>query len=1576
MGRSALILASVWSFVACTEDPPPERLRNAIAEVAEADIRASIVGNDVEILFPLRRHLEGTLGARIEVKLADEEAAEPTTLAEGSISVSQSEPLARHRIVLEGAGEGLERAETALRILDWRVFTDDDDLYGQRSLYSALGRLEVQLRGPTELAETGSSPLRVIVRDPDTFEAIESAEVSAVLAVEEGEEHALFTGTTDARGELFETVAMPEGVASGTIRVTVRHDDAEVWATHAVARRNDDRLYLSTDKTIYKPGQTIELRLLAVEGTARTPLASREVLFEARDGRGNKVFRRRGNTDAFGVAAISVPTDSRVIEGDWRFAAEIEGRRTELTIPVERYNLPRMRIDVTSDREFALPGERVAGRVHAAYMFGEPVIGGSITVEAATGDGTIVGSASGVTDADGSFDFEVVVPESIRSEALEEHGDSLRMTATVVDPAAQRELGQSAVVLAAAPIRINLLAADGSFTTSAENLAYVVVTDPLGRPLAADLELRGATEQSLRAEAAGVAPVRFTPTAEALTITALDGAGRTHTREFDVSGADGAVLRVSSDRATYRAGDLATVRVSASPEIERAFVDVYRGAIGIESAELDLRGGEATIELPITEELGGLLVVDALALAGEEVVRSSRALLVEQDDRLELDLRADRASYMPGSEARIEITATDPSGAPQVTAVGLTVVDEAAFVLGGEPRVRIGQVFGLDPRVLPDSVEIAGRTANDLLATEDPTAREELAGLLFARAGNVASPSFDYNSVAAELPVVTSAVAARAVRDASQLVSEFSEMVGRGSLSAEQARLALTRARLVDPFGLYYRIAMTKGDWDQDILEVTSAGPDEIWDNRDDVHAEVEVWLFGGGRFAEADDFARGGPVPGAAPAPMEPAEGGETATVRSDFRETALVAPTLVTDARGRASVSLRLPHSITTWRASADGSTATGRVGNSVHRFRTFQDFFVDFSMPTDLAVGDVLELPAVVYNYTDTTQSVTVALDDAAWFDILSTSSQVVSLGASEVRAVKFRIEVTGAGEQTLTIRGSGGSIADAIVRGVSVEPAGIPEDETFSGQVSTLARHTVNLPSDVVPGGSYLELSLTPGFASEAVMGLESMVQEPNGCFEQTTATAWPNTLVANYLEVTGQMTPELHETIVGTVTRGYQRLLTFESPTGGFNWWGDTDPGNRILSAIMLWHLKDLEPLIETDPAVRDRTVAWLVAQQAADGSWPSGDALHAGNETLGTSVARTTAFIAWALAHTGWADDAVARAAGYLRSNVPTDQDLYANALAANALVMVDRGGATTNMLLGRLDAMRTDLGDDGTVWHTDEPSWTGAGGDMAAVETTGLVAYGLMRASAYPDDAAGALRFIASNKDAVGTWYNTQATVNALRALSAAASPMGSDATGTLTVLVGGVPVETIAIDRENNDLVRRFDLTRHLRAGATDVELRMAGTGDVSYRLTRRAYRPAAPAAEGPLELALEYDRTSTTVGAPISVIARAHNNDVETRQQVMVRIGRAPGFDPRTEDLDGLVSSRAVSRYEVREDDVTFYLMNMEPGENRELRFRLTPGLVVEATAPESSIYAYYEPTLRAVVAPQRFTVTGAR
>lgn len=1591
--RAALPLCILGTILAigCNQDPgPPERLTNGIAGVDESLIRAALSGDDVEIELPLRRFAEGEISGRIVLRLIDVSEASPRTLGRAEVPFRQSTPMEHHALRVEGAGAGLERVDTAPIVIDWTVQSDSNDLFGKRSLFAALGNLDVSLRGPTELE--GESPLRVVVRDPISQAPVAGAEVTAVLLVGEGEEqvsHELFEGTTDARGELLEAVALPDGVDAGAVRVTVAHETAQVWATRRVTRRNDGQMYLSSDKTIYKPGQEVQLRLLALEGVDRAPVADTEVVFEARDGRGNKVFKRGARTDAFGVASIAVPIDSRVNEGDWRFTALIGERRADLDLPVERYNLPRIQVRVTGDREFVLPGQRLGGRVDAQYLFGEPVIGGSVVLTAQTATGAHVGTMSGTTDDEGGFAFELEVPEYLRSEALEDRGDTLLMTAQVVDTAGQEEAGQGGVVLAAAPIRIHLIPDHLALADDGESVAYLVVTDPMGRPLRADLSLDGAEVDALATDASGVAELRYAGEGFDLEVTALDGAGRTHTRSFTLGGETGPRVRVAAERRIYRPGETATFRVAGSPDVSRVYLDVYRGARGVLSAEVDLVGGEAELRVPITDELGGLLVVDALALLDSgDRVRSTSPVLVERDDRVRVTIAPDRETYGPGDEATLEVRVTDAAGDPQVASVGLTVVDEAAFVLGGEPTTSIGQVFGLDPRVLPPTVDVAGRGPADLLAVEDDEERELLARLLFARAGEVAAPSFDYNSMAEELPRVVSSLSARVQIDAQALLEDLQMLADNGRLTRDNAASFVATRRRFDPFARPYALTVERGEWDQLLLVAASDGPDERPDTRDDVTVRLDMdWIFwggGGGIRGGAGPAGRGGePAPEAAfdaagnadGATMEPGESGGAAPtkVRADFRETALVRPTLVTDASGRATVSFPLPHSITTWRASADGSTTAGRVGTARQAFRTFQSFFVDFTMPTTVTNGDILELPAVVYNYEPEAKSVVVEIDEADWFELLTPASQVVALEPSEVRSVKFRIRVTRAGEHALTLRGSGEGIADALVRVANVDPDGEPEDESFSGQLNGTVDHTVTIPADTVEGGTFVTLSLTPGFAAEAVQGLESLVQEPNGCFEQTTSTAWPNTLVASYLRLTDQMTPEIEEELIGVVTRGYQRLLTFESPTGGFNWWGDADPGNRILSAIMLWHLKDLEALIEIDTDVRDRTLDWLVAQQQSDGSWAAGDALHSGNEVLGTSEIRSTAFIAWALAHTGWAEDAVVRAGGYLSANMPPAEDLYANALAANALVMADRGGAMTTTLLGRLDEMRVDLeAEDGILWPTEAPSWTGAAGDTASLETTGLVAYGMMQADAYPADVAGAMRFIVGNKDAVGTWYNTQATMNALRALSAAASPRGSEADGTLTVTVNGVALEPIEVTPDNGDVLRTFDLSDLVRVGDNTVALDMAGEGEVTYRLTRVAYRPALPAPEGPLTLTVEYDRTETEVGVPVTATVVARNGDRELRNQVMVRVGRAPGFSPRVEDLQALVAARLVSRYEVRADDVTFYLMAMEAGEERTLQFRLTPGLAVEATAPASEIYPYYEPTLRQLVEAERFIV----
>jgi hypothetical protein len=1588
--RHSLLVALVLHGCASSsaEDGAAEVLDNGAASLREDELRATLRGGAVDLELPVTRKSGGRLTGRLHVRLIDAQVLPEVVLGEATAELLQTEARQAHRLSVTGLPVDVARAATAGYVLAWRVELPEGQLRGRTSLYTALGHLEVELRGATEVPADGHVPYRVIVRDPSSLAPIVGARVRGLLAAGEGAPLELFSGTTDAHGEHLAAVRLPAGVAGGQLRVEVEHERTSSWATTALRAVALESLALSTDKTIYKPGQTIHLRLLGLS-SSKAPLAERDVRVEVLDGKGNKIIKRTTRTDAFGVASLALATAAEVNEGAWTLRAELDGARAERKVPVARYNLPKLKVDVRLERGYGVPGEPARGTIEARYLFGAPVSGALVELTGRVTDDARVEQQRLRTDDEGRVDFVLALPADLPAARLDEGALRLAVEAMVTDSAGQVEGGAATLPLAPGPLTVRVLREAPALVPGVENVLWLSLQDPVGRPIAGQLMVDvGGAQRDLRTGASGLAELRLTPepgaSAVALRVVATDGAERRRERTLSLDVAMGGALVVRSERARYRAGEVARLTVLASEGVSRVHLDVYRAGAGAWSHVVDLDASRrATVEVPLTEAMRGLLVVDALALgASGQVVRGAARVLVDPEDRLDIALEAGRGTYAPGDLATVRVRVRDAAGQPQVASLGLSAVDEAAFVLGGEPDDDLRGIFSLDRRALP-----AGLGASALLALDE-------AALRVALAGTTPLAGLEYNSVREELPVVRRALESRVRRDLVALLKRLAPQLLGATLDrgvAEERILPFARA-LVDPFGQRYRAAL--GDSTEE-LRLTSSGADERAGTGDDV--TVTLWYgwvaygdvaqvddegkFGRGNFdADGPNAVGGGPpaqAPDPAPAPTTAPEGPAATKVRADFRETILFQPSLITDARGEATLSFPLADSITTWRVTAHGSTLQGQVGSARLGFRTFQDFFVDFDVPLALTRGDEIELPAVVYNYLPTAASVRVTLEPAPWFTLVSAGEQVVELGPSEVRAVRFRVVAGRAGVHALTLRARSGALSDALVREARVAPGGVKDEVSFADRLSGTRTHRVDIPStpDVIEGGTRVVLTVTPGFGGEAVSGTEALLQEPHGCFEQTTSSAWPNTLVAKYLDVTGQLTPELRERAFGLVSTGYQRLLTFESPTGGFNWWGDADPGNRILSAIMLWHLADMEGVIETDPAVRERTLTWLLAQQSADGSWPSGDALHAGNEVLGTSAVRTTAFIAWALAHTGQADEAVGRALGYLRANLPDRADLYANALAANALGMVDPTGPATSELFARLDAAKVE-GEAGRLsWPTEAPSWTGAAGDAAAIETTGLVAYGLLKARAYPGNAAGAVKFLVSNKDAVGTWYNTQATMNALRALLAAASPQGSEAEGTLSISVNGVAQPALILTRADGDVHHTVDLTSVVRPGQNDIVVSLAGQGEVGYHLVRRVHREAPPRSASP-ELALDvgYESTALTVGQATRVRVRATHAGRGPRDQVVVRVGLAPGMSAMDADLDALVSSGRVSRVEKNARDVTYYLMGLAASETRELSFRVVPRLAGVVEAPASIAYAYYAAAeVRAEVAPTRLTVT---
>jgi hypothetical protein len=280
---------------------------------------------------------------------------------------------------------------------------------------------------------------------------------------------------------------------------------------------------------------------------------------------------------------------------------------------------------------------------------------------------------------------------------------------------------------------------------------------------------------------------------------------------------------------------------------------------------------------------------------------------------------------------------------------------------------------------------------------------------------------------------------------------------------------------------------------------------------------------------------------------------------------------------------------------------------------------------------------------------------------------------------------------------------------------------------------------------------------------------------------------------------------VHAKAEGFIANGYQRLLTFEVPGGGFSWFGSA-PANKILTAYGLMEFSDMSRVYDVDPRLISRTQDWLASQQQEDGSWkPDTQFINEGaTNRYNSDVLRITAYIAWSLKSTGYQGSAVERAKQFVEKHMMAKVDTYTLAIVANFAADYGADREFTRQAIQILLDARTEK-DEQTWWNAEETS-VYATGPSASVETTGLAVQALLQSGEASATARKALTYIASKKDAYGTWGTTQATIMALRALLTATEKGAADVRGTVVVLLNGKPAEKLELTPENNDLLHQF--------------------------------------------------------------------------------------------------------------------------------------------------------------------------
>ena len=707
---------------------------------------------------------------------------------------------------------------------------------------------------------------------------------------------------------------------------------------------------------------------------------------------------------------------------------------------------------------------------------------------------------------------------------------------------------------------------------------------------------------------------------------------------------------------------------------------------------------------------------------------------------------------------------------------------------------------------------------------------------------------------------------------------------------------------------------------------------------------------------------------------------------VRSWFPEALYINPEILTDGHGDASISIPIADSITTWRMALLASTQSGALGSANSSLKVFQDFFADLDLPVTLTQGDRVSIPVALYNYSGKPGKVSLKLQPEDWFSLDNDAfEKSVFVESGQAGGAQFTLSARRIGKFKLTLSASmdgangSGSREDIVVREIEVIPNGREQNLVFNGRLDGRVHHDLNFPAGAIPDATSILVRLYPGPLSQVIEGMDSILRMPGGCFEQTSSSTYPNVLALDYMKRTGKLTPEIHAKAEGYIANGYQRLLTFEVPGGGFSWFGQA-PANKILTAYGLMEFNDMSKVSDVDSRLIERTREWLARQQQPDGSWkPDTSFINEGaTNRYNSDVLRITAYIAWSLANTGYRGPAVERARRFIDSQSASRPDAYTLAILANFAADYGADREFTRRSMQALIDARTEK-DDQVFWSAEETGVYSTG-SSAAVETTGLAAQALLKWGQASEIVRKSLGFLSQKKQASGNWGTTQATIMALRALLLASQLSASDVHGTLAVLLDGSPAETLKLTAENNDLLHQFVFKGIDARKPASIDLSFDGAGTLAYQVVGRSFIPwtEKPASEA-LSIDVAYDRTRLVQNDIATATVSVRNNLTKTANMVMVDLGIPPGFELLSEDLQSFQEKTAsaqsgrLEKFSLTATQAILYFNALSSGQTVTMSLRLRAKYPIRARTFASHAYEYYDPDMNSTARPVQLEVS---
>jgi hypothetical protein len=906
------------------------------------------------------------------------------------------------------------------------------------------------------------------------------------------------------------------------------------------------RVYLYTDRPIYRPGQPVYFRgIVRAEDDVQysLPQSVDTLAVVVYDDQGEEIYNADLTLSEFGTFAGEFTLDEEAGLGYYTIEVQLGDQYEGLGFQVAEYRRPEFQVQVTTDREALLLGETFNAEVEATYFFGGPVADARVRwtlsaqehffrpnvpgrwswrdidlddyrwwrMDESSGWDYVVADGEGTTDAQGRFVFSV--PAEVADATASQR---LTLEATVIDVSDQSVSNRTSLVAHRGLFYIGLQPERYVGYAGEEQVVDLLTVDWEGEPVGeVELQVTFSRREWLNVQEQG----------------------------------PGGSLRwtwVPTETLVFSQ----TVMTDEDGEAQASFVPEQAGAYVVRAEGADAEGNTITS-------------ATRLWVSGRQYVSWRQ----ENNDRIQLI--ADRRSYAPGDVARILIPSPFQG---EVTAL---VTVERGGILEHRVQTLQGNAETIELEITEDYIP------NVYVSVVLVKGVDETHPLPGYRVGYV---SFDVSSEARALNIEITP---------DRPMEEGEHYSPRETVQAE--------IRVTDPDGQPVEAEVGLAVVDEAVLSLAPPNAPPILEGFygerglgvrtaaglslavDRITAEVAREAKGGGG---------GGP---------EMALGAQM--IRQDFPDTALWEPSVRTGPDGRAEVEFSLPDQLTTWNVEARAVTQETLVGQTEVDILSTKDLLVRPVTPRFFVVGDRADLAAVVNNNTDRELEVEVWLE-AEGLSLEGERRHTVTLPAGGKARVEWPVTVGEAQWADLTFYAEGGGYSDAVK-----PPAGLPPEQNLPiyrysspetvGTAGQLEDEESVLEAILVPGGvdasqGGVQVRIEPSLAAGMRGGLDYLEHYPYECTEQVVSRFLPNVLTYRALVELGLEDEELERNLMKQVTMGLQRLYARQHYNGGWGWWLQDESNELVTAYVLLGLVKVDEAGFEVEEGVIERGVDFLL----------------------------------------------------------------------------------------------------------------------------------------------------------------------------------------------------------------------------------------------------------------------------------------------------------------------------------------------------------------------------------------------